>query len=68
MTEQEAKTKWCPMMRSSTGVFDKHREPANNDCIGSGCMMWRWDEWAEGGRVEDKHGHCGLAGPTVKPI
>jgi len=31
-TEVEAKTKWCPMVR--------HTEDGN--CIGSGCMMWRW--------------------------
>lgn len=44
MTEDKAKTKWCPMLsrghianRSSVGGV---REDLS--CIGSECMAWRW--------------------------
>ena len=33
MTEDEAKTKWCPMVSDKKYVAR---------CIGSNCMMWRW--------------------------
>lgn len=52
MTEQEAKTKWCPMLQVSaaTGVLGtvSNRSNAFDDnsdrhgrCIGSACMAWR---------------------------
>jgi len=38
MTEDEAKTKWCPFVRAA-GPAD----PASGYlCIGSACMAWRW--------------------------
>lgn len=67
MTEAEAKTKWCPMVRVFDGWRTNREEVYVNGthCIGSDCMMWRW-------RVGDnstpipKHfpeagGYCGLA-------
>lgn len=49
MTEDEAKTKWCPMVRwsgdnaagfgNNRGRIDKDQH--NAYCIGSQCMMWR---------------------------
>ena len=53
MTEQEAKKRWCPMVRFSTGVDDgnasnrwlNYPSPAECSCIASGCMMWRWSEY-----------------------
>ena len=57
MTETEAKTKWCPMVRridseyedkAPTGMTAMNRmvtpkgEKAFGLCIGSACMMWRW--------------------------
>lgn len=50
MTEDEAKTKWCPMARvgsssSGNGALNKDwaRGPvAASMCIASECMMWRW--------------------------
>jgi len=54
MTEQEARTKWCPMARVSTYSVGNPAESAANRtdegtpypasrCIASDCMMWRWD-------------------------
>ena len=55
MTEEQAKTKWCPMVRTPALVVgdDIHR---HGTCIGSDCMMWRWDTEAD-----PRHGLCGLA-------
>lgn len=55
MTEDEAKTKWCPMVRMATIVpelkaaMPPHNrmnllleaEPEQLCCIGSDCMMWK---------------------------
>lgn len=78
MTEDEAKTKWCPMVRVCEGDSTENRNckggivsksPGEgvqwNCCIASACMMWR-----EADRVEDPEkfgnylpiGYCGLAG------
>jgi hypothetical protein len=59
MTEDEAKTKWCPFVRHSDdsgGSFNRGMFPGDatnkgrtNDCwqcncIASQCMAWRWDQ------------------------
>ena len=55
MTEQEAKTKWCPMARTVSDTRNHatanrlvDRGPSNADsdcmCLVSDCMMWRWDD------------------------
>ena len=39
MTEDEAKTKWCPQSRCA------NQDPSLHDnCIASMCMAWRWSE------------------------
>lgn len=62
MTEKDAKTKWCPMVRSGVTFRQGANRWIESDgthriaqCLGSACMMWRWvhDE-----RIDD--GYCGL--------
>ena len=63
MTEQEAKTKWCPLARGKGGV---NRADAGENtllygnCIGSACMAWRTAE--KFGDGKPYLGYCGLAG------
>ena len=61
MSEEEARTKYCPMMRIQTSVgirinTDGTPNWDHSACIASGCMMWR--------EVKDG-GYCGLAGNPV---
>jgi hypothetical protein len=64
MTENEAKMKWCPMVRDGgtyqgmifNGINSAECVRGGYDCIASGCMMWRDDG------VHTTSGHCGLAG------
>lgn len=61
MTEEEAKTKWCPMLQVSaaagyigavsnrSNTFDDHSD-RHGRCLGSACMAWRQNaagDWAE---------------------
>lgn len=83
MTEEEAKTKWCPMfsMAYETAGYNMGdgpetltRRPVRANCIGSACMMFRWDEvrnpnWhphmattEEPFIRSETEGYCGLAG------
>ena len=59
MTEDEAKTKWCPhaLTVSEPVGFGALRIKQTNDgkCIGSECMAWRKINMAG-------DGYCGLAG------
>ena len=74
MTEEQAKTKWCPMSR--TGVDEVTANRGFNGkifeedkCIASDCMMWRWLSWKPKGLTtweiefdKEAGGYCGLAG------
>lgn len=72
MTEDEAKTKWCPMVRHSgdgnqfnRGVINPINDHLHNqgilcNCVASACMMWQWTGRSEAGKLIT--GHCGLAG------
>jgi hypothetical protein len=45
LTEEEARTKWCPQQRAPQGRGDyTNREgfETSTCCIASECMMWRW--------------------------
>jgi hypothetical protein len=60
MTEDEAKTKWCPLAQIS------FRSDEIQVCAASNCMMWRWTD--ERGKIQGSGdwvpitGFCGLAG------
>jgi len=45
MTEDQAKTKWCPMVRNGNAgtIFHDSKPDGVHSitCIGSACMMWR---------------------------
>jgi hypothetical protein len=67
MTEEEAKTKWCPMVRTTSnpsGCCSINRlyvssVTTETRCIASECMAWRW--FGRGAARPDR-GYCGLAG------
>lgn len=72
MTEEEAKTKWCALGRKPIAILSG---TIQQNCIASGCMMWRWHvrpgEYMRtdypNDAINDSHpvsgdGYCGLAG------
>lgn len=65
MTSEQAKTKWCPMVREANGgganTFDDDRNPDYARCIGPECALWREEgKQQETGRST---GECGLIAP-----
>ncbi len=71
MTEEKAKTKWCPFARAlgeredgASGNYTANRGVAGKPddwclCIASDCMAWR--------RFSAADGYCGLAGNPDTP-
>ena len=62
MTEDEAKTKWCPFVRltASAGEWHVNRPPGSAPdnpgdymCVGSACMAWRVrHQWLDNAQQE----------------
>ncbi len=75
MTEEEAKTKWCPMLQVSaaagvmgtvsnrSNAFDDHSNRQGR-CIGSACMAWRWDLADFEDRIERYEDAANIGGIT----
>lgn len=62
MTEDEAKTKWCPFARVGTSSHPGYpainrdveggvRTEEASRCEGSACMAWRWRRYADDERI-----------------
>lgn len=70
LTEEEARTKWCPEVRFVIGPntptwqgswWDSRGETGKPPlCIASNCMMWRWFDTSD--PVKASTGYCGKAG------
>lgn len=70
MTESDAYTCWCPMIRFSSDatitITNRGEEVqtyrastiprVESSCVGSDCMAWRWKDEEAG------DGYCGLTG------
>ena len=68
MTEDEAKTKWCPFAIEASfnrvGINRNLEGDPITPCIGSSCMAWRWIDGEPSITGKPKsmcEGYCGLA-------
>lgn len=77
LTEEEMKTKWCPMAR----VINRDLKESGYNriwcgpspgratistasmCLGSSCGVWRWEITPQG--IEPKRGYCGMGMPQL---
>ena len=61
MSEEQAKTKWCPMLHIAR-VTQNFSMPTRSNCLASDCMMWQWK--VVNNQYDDpdapKEGYCGL--------
>jgi len=74
MTEDQARTKWCPMYRlvaagetqsSYNSIYmGEGQISMPTKCIASDCMMWRWTVGERSHKINPGYteGLCGLAG------
>ena len=44
MTEDQAKEKRCPFGQIAYQVYAGTGHSERQDCVASGCMMWRWED------------------------
>jgi hypothetical protein len=53
-------TKTCPLVRiiPEKGSFAWQFGTEGDECLGDGCMAWRW--------VDSKQGYCGMAGKITR--
>jgi hypothetical protein len=78
LTEEEAKGKWCPharvifnhrdeekMRTHAATSYNRSSDPMPlSNCIGSGCMAWKWidsEYLAEADPAVERRGRCGIA-------
>ena len=64
LTEEQAQTKWCPLVRVSQGPnrpqrIDEDTTESHLNCLASNCMFWRWSHQDNDGTPT---GFCGGAG------
>jgi hypothetical protein len=78
-TEEEAKTKWCPMVQKRITALFTDGQPdqrikaevadREDKCIASHCMIWRREKDIYGddyGKdIPDNRGYCGLGGTPL---
>ena len=65
MTEEEAKTKWCPMASDASAAnrYTDGKLFPDNSCIASSCMMWvknESDGFTPNTKIVSGGGYCGL--------
>ena len=71
LSEEEAKTKWCPMVRlfpvketSGKNCIDNRGSNYDLYCLSSDCMMWVWEPPIETTIIGEGYiqkGYCGLS-------
>lgn len=64
MTEEEAKTKWCPHV--ARDPRDGNSITFGQCCIGSQCMAWRWEATVGNDRVYALIDRRNATGCTLK--